>query len=978
MRLCLLAAIGIPYLCGVLWSACLPIRDGESIEAAASSQISACLVAAVENGRASQLIIQQPADLEIRVEGESTPILVDGFEFGRETVTLSLPGVHRLEVRRVNSSGPAVTFLVLRQRFSLDEAGKWRLAEDWATESKRLPKAEDISESLDQWKRIGDPSAIARTHLKHANSLLARNPGEARGAYEEALALCRSLADWRCAGEAANNDGLAAEQLADFSDALERLNEAAKSWERISDSVDSGHTLQNLGQLFRRVGDFQQAISYYDRAKPLLQSDAVAYGQLLNNLGVSFLSLAETEKARAQFEEALARYGRTAPLAAVLRTRLNLGRSYLLLGNLDHAQQILEDTETAARMDPSARADTLDNLGQTYLARHRIARARMSLEEALALHRSVGDRRGEAYDLHYLGLAAAADGEVESARRDLRNSLEIRLATGLRDDASDSLSALAVVERDAGSADAASTLAEQGLTLLESLRLSVPGAALRASYYARKRRLLDLLVDLAMGDGRPQAPIDGFLAAERGRGRALLDLLAEGRVVEQGQPELQKQRNAIEHRIDLLSVRLTGATEQQAAPLRSSLQSLIAEDDELEAALGQTVAHHAIAQPLDSLDRLQRALPQDAALLEYHLGEWHSWLWLVDRGHIRAFPLQARAAIESQAASVIDLFHRVLDRQRSPDKQAEFEQATRRLSATLFGSLKDVALPPRLILAPDGVLNAVAFAALRLPRTNQPLGLAHDLIQVPSAAYLTVGRQPRPLREFPKTILAIADPVFSPNDPRVSTSLLKSTPAAEADLARLPFAGELDSVTSLVPVSRREILRGFDVNPQALAAGRLRDFAILHLSTHAIIDPVMPELSRVALSMVDRSGRPVDGMLRPYHLAQLSLNGSIVVLSACSTARGKQVLGEGEGLVGFTTSLFLAGASQLVMNVAEVDAEAAADFFSNVYGRLLSGQTGLMAHALTLARRAVSGNPRWADPYYWASTIVIGSPSGGQ
>ena len=96
------------------------------------------------------------------------------------------------------------------------------------------------------------------------------------------------------------------------------------------------------------------------------------------------------------------------------------------------------------------------------------------------------------------------------------------------------------------------------------------------------------------------------------------------------------------------------------------------------------------------------------------------------------------------------------------------------------------------------------------------------------------------------------------------------------------------------------------------------------------------------LSLVDPSGRPIDGFLRPYRLAQWKLDGSVVVLSACDTALGKQVLGE--GLAGFSSSLFSAGAAQLVLTLNQVDAEATSEFLAETYKQVLSSGVG-MEHA---------------------------------
>jgi CHAT domain-containing protein len=277
-------------------------------------------------------------------------------------------------------------------------------------------------------------------------------------------------------------------------------------------------------------------------------------------------------------------------------------------------------------------------------------------------------------------------------------------------------------------------------------------------------------------------------------------------------------------------------------------------------------------------------------------------------------------------------------------------------------------LPERLLIAADGVLHSVPLAALTVPGTKRPLGLAHDLVRIPAASYLVSGRRPRPASDFPMAVLAIADPVFSGNDPRLAAARR----APGSSLPRLVFTDELRTISSLVPAARRRVLRGFEATPASLRSAEPQDYAILHFSTHAIIDHEIPEMSRIALTLVDRGGRMVDGYLRPYELAQWRLDGSLVVLAACETAQGKQVLGE--GVVGLASSLLYAGASQLIATVARIDDEASAKFLDHTYRHLLGPHPVTTTRAVTLARRAIAASPRWTDPYYWASFVVIGRP----
>jgi CHAT domain-containing protein len=189
----------------------------------------------------------------------------------------------------------------------------------------------------------------------------------------------------------------------------------------------------------------------------------------------------------------------------------------------------------------------------------------------------------------------------------------------------------------------------------------------------------------------------------------------------------------------------------------------------------------------------------------------------------------------------------------------------------------------------------------------------------------------------------------------------------------LPFSGDVTTVATLVPAARRRVLRGFDATPAALRRTRINDYAVLHFSTHAIVDHDIPEMSRIALSLVDDSGRPVDGYLRPYEISQWKLEGCLVVLAACETAQGKQVMGE--GVLGLSSSLLHAGASQLIAAVAAIDDEASARFFDHVYQYMLGSRPVSAARALALARRDIARNPRWSDPYYWAAFELTGRPS---
>jgi CHAT domain-containing protein/Tfp pilus assembly protein PilF len=963
-----------------LGATCPKLVPGTRISVTNSRTLPACITVSVAYSEALQVIADYPEDVALRVSGNGPEFLIDGFEFGRETLTLSSPGQYRIEISPAGemSKNARLNVLMSLNPLPLQAAVAWQEAEVSATQSKTSKAIKDYTASLRLWEGMGEPSAIARTLLMLGDA--AHHLGDFKGArenYERALEICRVSGDLRCAAEAANNSGNDARELGQITESFVRLQEAAKDWRELSLPERAGQTFSNIGIWFIRAADFEQAISAYDRARALLRMrQPISYARVLSNLGRCYEELGQQHKAQMYFRRAIhAETGVGGAENDLIRSRMNFGRSLMLERKYRKGLPILEAAvdEAALRPDRETRAYALNNLGQILWHLHHIDAAESRMKSALDLHRVLGDKRGEAVALHYLGLIARDRGDLSAARSLLSQALQLRRDYGMRDDAADSLYELAKVEFADGNARAAQSLTEDAIYLLEAVRSQVPGAALRASYYARRRNLLELCVAIAMRPDNKQAASDGFIAAELGRGRALLDLVVKRRLSSPGPVEFSERQARIRRDINLLSQRrATEATEQEK--LKRQIEALVAEDIEVEARIRDSIdSHEPGARPLSSISDLQRAaLSSQRAILEYQLGERVSHVWLVRDHQIQVFELPARAAIERQVASATSLFSSILERRRDPAKQTAFENAMLRLSATLLGPLKAADLPPVVILVLDGDLNRVPFAALRYSN-GEYLGYHHDLVRTPSAAFLLQANQPRPSFEFPKSVLALYDPIFTIDDPRVSPDARKRKKFVDQDLARLAFNDELKTIARFVSRSRYDFMGGADANTQALQKQPLERYAIVHLSTHAIINDEIPELSRLALSIVDGRGRPVNGFLFPYQLANLRLKGTVVVLSACDTALGKKVLGE--GMVGFATSLFSAGASQLVLTITEVDAQSSSLFLTDVYSHFLGGNAPSMEHALTLARQSFLKSDRWSDPYYWASHVVMGMPT---
>jgi CHAT domain-containing protein len=290
----------------------------------------------------------------------------------------------------------------------------------------------------------------------------------------------------------------------------------------------------------------------------------------------------------------------------------------------------------------------------------------------------------------------------------------------------------------------------------------------------------------------------------------------------------------------------------------------------------------------------------------------------------------------------------------------------------------------RLVVVADGALQYVPFAAL--PLSNQPLILRHEIVSLPSASAFAVQRENLANREpAPKTIAVIADPVFSPGDPRFkneagavaqnTTRSLEHLPANAAGgtrltIPRLPFTRwEADQILAVARAGSNLKALDFRANRAMATGGELSKYRYVHFATHGYLDTTRAGLSAIVLSLFDENGKPQDGFLRTHDIYNLKLPAELVVLSACETGLGKDV--QGEGLEGLTRGFMYAGARRVVVSLWNVNDKATAALMQRLYiGMLRTNKTPVAA--LRAAQIEMLRSGQWQAPYYWAAFVIQG------
>jgi CHAT domain-containing protein len=379
-----------------------------------------------------------------------------------------------------------------------------------------------------------------------------------------------------------------------------------------------------------------------------------------------------------------------------------------------------------------------------------------------------------------------------------------------------------------------------------------------------------------------------------------------------------------------------------------------------------------------TVEQIQHTLDDEQSmLLRFSLGSPHSYLWLVTRRSLEAVKLPDVSEIDAAARQV----HALVQQPREAEGAERWRGAARGLGSMLLADVANRLATRRLLVVPEGSLQLVPFAALTEPGTDSPLITRHEIVMLPSASTLAVLRRQHEGRvPASKALAVVADPVYDPADPRIPPALRTSdrrASGAERDLrlGRLRFSGiEARWITSAVTDSPAFVATGFAATPATMLTA-LRDYRVVHIAAHAMLDDERPELSALALSLFDESGRARhDGMLRFFDIQErLRLRADLVVVSACETALGKEV--PGEALMSLARGFFAAGSARVVASVYSVPDAATAELMREFYRGMFGSQRLRPAAALRAAQLRLRETPQWQDPYYWSGFVLLGEPN---
>lgn len=824
---------------------------------------------------------------------------------------------------------------------------------------------------------------------------------------QQALALLQTTADNASIARAYAHIGQYYFAQSDFPEAIQNYERALQLWRDLNNHQEQAGILIMLGFIDARKGEWSSSISFYTQAESLIKENPTPaqMGRIAGGLAYIFNESGLPENGLIQYQRALDYFRQTPDTRDDARMFITLGNTHYLLGNYPEALTHLQQALASFDPDDVNAAQCHAYLGKVHIAKSEYGVALPHLQSALATYIKASNPNEAAQVRALIGRIYQQQGQLERARQYYEEALEAFIKLSDQINQAAVYYALGQLALKTGSYDTAEGYLSQSIEVTENMRRVSTSrdltTAFSATVYERYEKYVECLMRKHQAQPTQELAVRAFEASELARARSLAELLraTETNLLPGVDPQLAAKEKSLRQALrakEDYKVSLLGRKDfkkEDLTALAAELERLKAEYKQVDEIIrARYPPYEQITRPVAwDLQRIQNQVIADdqTVLLEYSLGEAKSYVWAVTRHSITSYELPARASINEAAAKV----YKLMENPPDAETEDEFTLASQELSRMVLSPVAAELNKPRVIVVADDALNYIPFQVLPSPSANnEPLVVNYEVVNAPSASILgelqseAARRQPAA-----KMLAAFGDPVFASNyrlrkDPKYSGQLA-AVQTTENDrlphvLRDIELSGDSFDASAIQPLryASRElgnlsdvvageisIARQFAASREQLLNTDLTQYAILHFATHGFLDQKRPEFSGLALSTVKPDGQAQNGFVGLQDIYQLRAPVNLVVLSACQTALGQKV--RGEGLIGVTRGFMYAGASTVVASLWSVDDGATADLMKRFYANMLErGMTP--ASALRAAQNSVRQEGR--PPYYWAAFTLQG------
>jgi CHAT domain-containing protein/Tfp pilus assembly protein PilF len=844
---------------------------------------------------------------------------------------------------------------------------------------------ENFQRSLAISEALGDKTGVSLA-LGNIGGVLSNqgNYAQALEHYQKSLAIEEALGDKRGISIDLNNIGLILLHQGDHAQALENYQKSLAISEALGDKTRIYRALGGIGNIHSSQGDYAQALENYQKSLELSEAlgDKAGVSRTLGNIGI-------IHSRQGNYAQALEHYQKSLAIEEALGNKRGISRTLISIGAVHFNQgdyaQALENYQRSLAISEALGEKAgvyiaLGGIGNIHSSQGDYAQALENYQRTLAISEALGEKSGVSRALIDMGDVSNLQGNHAQALDFSSRATVLAKQFGYLNEFWCAQTVAGRAYRALNQLTSAHQAFEEAIGAIETLRNQVAGAAQeRQSFFENKLVPYQGMVELLVAQNQSGAAL---AYAERAKARALLDVLQSGRVnvtKAMTAAEQEREREFNNHLVSLnTQISIENLRPQPDAARLNDLNTqlrkarldyeafqtgLYAAHPELKAQRGET-------KPL-TLEQA-RGLLADAqsALLEYVVTDEKAYLFAltVKAGgtsvELKVYPLEIKGKeLGDRAAKFRETLAQGGPGFRRPAREL-YDLLLKPAAAQLQGKTS-------LIIVPDGALWELPFQAL-LAAPNRHLIEDCAIAYAPS---LTALREMNKLRDGkkdstgPSTLLAFGNPALGKQTVARAKSVLmdeKLDPLPEAER-------QVNTLKQIYGAAKSKIYIGAEAREER-AKAEAGAYRILHLATHGVMNDSSPMYSRVLLAQTE-GGANEDGLLEAWEIMKMDLRADLAVLSACETARGR--VGAGEGMIGLSWALFVAGCPTTVVSQWKVESasttELVVEFHRQLKSQMANPPGGFSAaRALREAALKLRRKGAYRHPFYWAGFVVAG------
>ena len=879
----------------------------------------------------------------------------------------------------------------------INEEGAWKLWNEGSAEEGLARALVEAKTDQERVRLLAAEPDLVTVELRKELSWVGEQHRR-RGDYAQALLafhwmqrVAAQINDQAGVAHALNGTGTVYYYQGDFALASEHYEKSLKLSETLADKLMMARTLNNLGLLYSDQGNHRRALPFFQKSLALAEELGAKIG-----IAINLQNIGNVHRKQGNYELALQHYRKALELNEGLKDKEgiaaalnNIGLAYSQQGNyaqaLEHYQKSLALKEELGRKD--AIASTLSNIGITHSYLENYETALQYYKKSLALDEEAGSRRGVATVLNTIAIIYNRQRNYTTALEYAERSVSLAREVGNLDQVWQALTTAGQAQLGLNRFDQSQKSFGEAINAIETLRAqAVGGEQDQQRFFENKLGPYQGMVALLTKQGNPT---EALAYAERAKARVLLDVLQSGRVdvAHAMSAEERERESKLKRELATLGAQVSRESlspqpdQARLTNLRAKLQNARLEYEGFQTTLygahPELKVRRGEARTI-TLSEASALLPDaKSVLLEYMVTDEKTYLFVLARGEqatdqaiaLKTYTLEIKG---KELAQRVERFRQQLAR-----RDLDFGESARSLYDLLLApARRELQGKKTLIIVPDATLWELPFQTLQ-PADNRFLVEDHVISYAPSLTVLREiirSRQKEEGNSAP-TLIAFGNPALGKQAGERSGS--DGVRLMDEKLDPLPEAERLvNSLPQLYGAQQSRIYTGAEAREDRVkreAAG----FRILQLATHGVRNDLNPMYSYVLLSQAE--SQTEDGRLEAWEMMNLNLRARLVILSACETARGR--VGAGEGMIGMTWALFVAGSPSTVVSQWKVESasttELMLEFHRQLKGKFRNDKPGVTtatttAEALREAELKMLASQQYRHPFYWAGFVLVG------